>query len=77
MCEAAVADFSGRLVSLQNRASCRGLQATGRGKAAPPLSRPALACSSRRHIHVPERFCKPLDYRMTPNSPVARLSPIS
>jgi hypothetical protein len=48
------------LISLQNRASCCGLQANGRGKAAPPLSRPALACSSRRHIHVPERFCKPL-----------------
>ena len=41
----------------------RGLQANGRGKAAPPLSRQALACSSRRHIHVPERFCKPLSRR--------------
>ena len=45
------------------RASCRPIQsgcmqANGRGKAAPPLPRPALACSSRRHIPVPERFCK-------------------
>jgi hypothetical protein len=47
-------------ISLQNRASCRGLQTNGRGRAAPPLSRQALACSSRRHILVPERFCKPL-----------------
>ena len=30
------------MISLQNRASCRGLQANGRGKAAPPLSRQAL-----------------------------------
>ena len=48
-------------ISLPNRASCRLIQsdcmpANGRGKAAPPLPRPALACSSRRHIHVPEQF---------------------
>ena len=36
------------------------MPANGRGKAAPPLLRQALACSSRRHIQVPERFCKPL-----------------
>ena len=46
------------MISLQNRAPCRGLQANGRGKAAPSSSRQALACPSRRHVHVPERFCK-------------------
>ncbi len=35
------------------------MQANGRGKAAPPSPRQAHACSSRRHIQVPERFCKP------------------
>jgi hypothetical protein len=50
-----------QLISLQNRASCRGLQTNGRGRAAPPLSQQTLACSSRRHIHVLERFCKPLN----------------
>jgi hypothetical protein len=53
------------LTSLQNRAFCRLIQsgympANGRGKAAPLLSQPALARSARRHMQVPERFCKPL-----------------
>jgi hypothetical protein len=43
------------MISLQNRASCRliqgdYMQTNGRGRAAPPLSRQALACSSRRHF---------------------------
>ena len=61
-----------------NRASCRliqsdCMQANSRGKAAPSLSRPALACSSRRHIHVPERFCKPLTHTWSPTPSPRRM----
>ncbi len=45
-----------KMINLQNRASCRGLQTNGRGRAAPRLLQQALACLPRRHIHVPRAF---------------------
>lgn len=43
---------------LQNRASCRGLQANCRSGAAPRLPHGALARSLRRQIPVPVRLCE-------------------